>query len=307
MPIIFDGGDITHYGSDAIVNAANRELMMGGGVCGAIFLAAGPVELQSACSALGPIETGSAVVTPGFALPAKYIVHTAGPVWQGGRLGEARQLSSCYRNSLRVAAAQGCQSIAFPLISAGIYGYPPSLALRVAVAACREAPENARMRITLVVRDPSATLQQPPKARRARPDAPEQEQAPTPPDGSTREATDGETFSHFVRRHMEAKGIASSRLCGLANVGCDLLDRCLEEPGAAVPRGVALALCIGLGLTLAETEELLALAGHGLSQTSKVDSFVRLRIESGQCDVLEINEMLFRQGLAQLGDTGQEV
>ncbi len=127
-------GDITTERVDAIVNAANEGLRRGGGVCGAIFAAAGP-ELDDACAAIGCCATGEAVVTPGFALPARWIVHTVGPVWHGGDRGEPELLGSCYRRSLEVARDAGATSIAFPAISTGIFGYPPHGAAEVAVEA----------------------------------------------------------------------------------------------------------------------------------------------------------------------------
>lgn len=124
--------DITTLRMDAIVNAANPALQAGGGVCGAIFAAAGRAELQAACDAIGGCATGDAVITPGFRLPARCIIHTVGPVWRGGNHGEEALLASCYRRSLEVAAANGLRSVAFPLISAGTYGYPREQALAVA-------------------------------------------------------------------------------------------------------------------------------------------------------------------------------
>ena len=138
MPFTIVQGDITKQKVDAIVNAANVHLLHGGGVCGAIFDAAGPRELQEACDRLAPIETGEAVITPGFALAAGHIVHTAGPVYRGGGHGEEGQLRACYMNSLDVAFANGCGSIAFPLISSGIFGYPKDEALAVATGAITE-------------------------------------------------------------------------------------------------------------------------------------------------------------------------
>jgi O-acetyl-ADP-ribose deacetylase (regulator of RNase III) len=122
MPFTIIRQDITKMDVDAIVNAANTGLLMGGGVCGAIFNAAGAIELQAACDALSPIKTGDAVITPGFALPAKYVIHTAGPVYRGGMNDEEAALHSCYINSLRRAVENDCESVAFPLISSGIYG-----------------------------------------------------------------------------------------------------------------------------------------------------------------------------------------
>jgi O-acetyl-ADP-ribose deacetylase len=125
-------GDITVETVDAIVNAANSALVRGGGVCGAIFAAAGP-GLDGACRALGGCATGDAVVTPGFDLPARWIVHAVGPVWHGGGEGEPAALASAYLRSLEVAAGAGARSIAFPAISTGIYGYPLEPATEIAV------------------------------------------------------------------------------------------------------------------------------------------------------------------------------
>jgi len=129
-------GDIARAHVDAIVNAANSSLARGAGVCGAIFAAAG-AELDRACAALGGCAPGDAVVTPGFALPARWIVHTVGPVWHGGERGEPDLLRSCYRRSLEVARDVGARSIAFPAISTGIFGYPPGAAAEIAVASAR--------------------------------------------------------------------------------------------------------------------------------------------------------------------------
>ncbi|KFI51306.1 macro domain-containing protein [Bifidobacterium callitrichos] len=133
MPLRLVRQDITRLDVDAVVNAANTALRMGGGVCGAIFRAAGASRMQEACDRLSPIRTGQAVATAGFDLPARYVIHTAGPVWQGGDHGEETLLRACYRNSLTLAVRLKCGSIAFPLISSGIYGYPKAQALDVAV------------------------------------------------------------------------------------------------------------------------------------------------------------------------------
>lgn len=127
------GGDITTEQVDAIVNAANRQLRGGGGVDGAIHRAAGADRLQAACRAIGECPPGQAVVTEGFDLAARFIIHTVGPVWRGGTEDESGTLASCYRNSLAVADQVGARSVAFPAISTGVYGYPPEEAATIAV------------------------------------------------------------------------------------------------------------------------------------------------------------------------------
>jgi O-acetyl-ADP-ribose deacetylase (regulator of RNase III) len=131
-------GDITKEEGDAIVNAANSGLTRGGGVCGAIFAAAGP-ELDGACADLGGCPTGGAKATPGFGLPARWIIHAVGPVWHGGDSGEPGLLASAYRRSLEVADEIGARSVAFPAISTGIYGYPLDAATEIAVRTCKGA------------------------------------------------------------------------------------------------------------------------------------------------------------------------
>lgn len=144
-------GDIARQTVDAVVNAANPSLLGGGGVDGAIHRAAGP-ELLDACRPLGGCPTGEARATPGFRLPAKWVIHAVGPVWRGGQQGEAELLASCYRQSLQVADELGARSVAFPAISTGAYGYPKAPAARVAVDTLRSTPTRVE-RVRLVAFD----------------------------------------------------------------------------------------------------------------------------------------------------------
>lgn len=133
---------VTKADVDAVVNAANEDLREGGGVCGAIFKEAGRRDMQAACDAIGHCDTGDAVITPGFTLKARHVIHAVGPVWHGGGRGEAGLLASCYAKSIDLAVENGCKTIAFPLISSGIYGYPKEEAWRVAISACHDKLEQ---------------------------------------------------------------------------------------------------------------------------------------------------------------------
>jgi len=153
MPMEIVRNDITRMSVDAIINAANSALKMGGGVCGAIFTAAGTEKMQAACDRIGSCAVGEAVMTDGYDLPAKYVIHTVGPVWHEGDLDQEKYLYDCYTHSLELAARHKCTSVAFPLISSGIYGYPGDQALQIAISAISTYLLHHEMLVYLVVYD----------------------------------------------------------------------------------------------------------------------------------------------------------
>ena len=155
MPFEIIRADIIHLKVDGIVNAANETLLGGGGVDGAIHKAAGP-ELLEACKKLGGCQTGEAKLTQGYHLPARYVIHTVGPIWRGGDQGEEEQLRACYTNALEIARAQNMQSLAFPLISTGVFGYPKDLALKIAISVIGDFLMQHELVIYLVVYDHGA-------------------------------------------------------------------------------------------------------------------------------------------------------
>jgi O-acetyl-ADP-ribose deacetylase (regulator of RNase III) len=322
MPFTIVRQDITRMETDAIVNAANTALAKGGGVCGAIFAAAGSAKLEAACRKLAPIETGEAVITSGFDLPAKYIIHTAGPVYRDGASGEAEKLRSCYANSLRLAVETGCQSIAFPLISSGIYGYPKKEALRVAMDAVQSFLQSHELDVYLTVFDKEAYTvseellgevadyldanyveEELELRRRQRNQAVfysvRELRSSAPLDEIVGNLD--EPFSATLLRLIDAKGKNDVEVYKKANLDRRLFSKIRNNKGYMPSKRTVIALAIALELSLDETNDLLRRAGYALSHSQVFDVIVEYFILHGKYDVFEINEVLFRYDQPLLG------
>jgi O-acetyl-ADP-ribose deacetylase (regulator of RNase III) len=342
MPFTIVHQDITKIKVDAIVNAANTNLQMGGGVCGAIFQAAGAVQLQEACDKLAPVKTGEAVITPGFNLPAKFIIHAVGPVYQQWNKEQNEQyLSSAYTNSLKRAVENGCETIAFPLISSGIYGYPKDEALRVATSAIHDFLIDHDLAVTLVVFDKSAFTisrelfgavdsyldehyiathqirrrQLLEVEREALYEAGERvskykeslfEELLISSVGAPAPLDDlignlDEPFSQMLLRLIDVKEMSDVAVYKRANLSRKLFSKIRSQKGYMPSKRTAIALAIALELSLDETDDLLERAGYALSHAVKFDVIVEYFITNGKYDVFEINEVLFEYDQPLLG------
>ncbi|NLA83066.1 MAG: RNase III inhibitor [Clostridiales bacterium] len=319
MPFTIIRNDITKMKVDAIVNAANTELQMGGGVCGAIFKAAGAAELQAACNKLAPIQTGEAVITPGFNLSSKYIIHTAGPIYRDGSRGEEKLLRSCYLNSLKLALENNCKSIAFPLISSGIYGYPKAEALRIAAAAIQDFLVDHDMDIFLVVFDKKAFV----VSEKLLGDveafideiyvedyedsSPLQEitvyEADAVPAGGIDKLVGNldESFSQTLLRLIKARGMTEVEVYKRANIDRKLFSKIRSSKNYMPSKRTAIAFALALELTLDETNDLLSRAGYTLSHSQMFDVIIMYFIVNGKYNIFEINEILFKYDQPLLG------
>ncbi|MDR1688685.1 MAG: macro domain-containing protein [Clostridiales bacterium] len=319
MSFMIIRNDITKLKVDAIVNAANTALQMGGGVCGAIFSAAGADALQKACNRLAPINTGEAVITQGFNLPAKHIIHTAGPIYRGGSAGEEALLRLCYINSLKIAAENKCESIAFPLISSGIYGYPKAEALRVATGAIKEFTGEHDIDVFLVIFD-KETLSVSEELlgavesyidehyvqhlRDRRRDLLDVEKEALRQKNANLDDLIGnldESFSETLLRLIDRTGKKDPEVYRRANIDRRLFSKIRGNKNYAPSKPTALAFAIALELSLSQTEDLLERAGFALSHSRKFDVIVEYFITSRKYDIFEINEVLFSYNQPLLG------
>lgn len=335
MPFTIVRQDITKIKVDAIVNAANTTLQMGGGVCGAIFKAAGASELQVACDKLTPIQTGEAVITPGFRLLAKYVVHTAVPVYSDGKHFEEGLLRSCYTNSLKRAVENSCESIAFPLISSGIYGYPKAEALRVATSAIQDFLADNDIEVSLLMFDKAAfdvskkllgevkafidenyiddyvDSRRENQLLQVEMDALQTAEADAPKSIIFEEMKTGgledlvgdldEPFAQTLLRLIDSKGMTDVEVYKRANLDRKLFSKIRNNKGYIPSKRTAIALAVALELSLDETDDLLERAGYALSRSQKFDIIIQYFIKSCKYDIFEINEVLFSYDQPLLG------
>ena len=328
MPFAIVRQDITKMKVDAIVNAANTDLQRGGGVCGAIFEAAGEHELQNSCDRLAPIMTGEAVITPGFALSSKYIIHAAGPVYDRRDAQQSENLlRKTYINSLKLAVKHKCESVAFPLISSGVYGYPKDEALRVATSAIQEFISDHEMDVFLIVFDREAFtvsekllgevasyideyyVEEHYEKRLSQRKTDEillsesmhvQYNAPTQDIDDFVKNLD-EPFSSTILRLIDAKGKTDVEVYKSANLDRKLFSKIRTDKAYMPSKRTAIALAVALELSLDETDDLLERAGFALSHSRMSDVIVEYFIINRMYDIYAINEVLFKYDQPLLG------
>ena len=337
MPLEIVRNDITKMKVDAIVNAANESLLGGGGVDGAIHSAAGE-ELLAECKTLGGCKTGKAKITGGYRLPAKYVIHTVGPIYEDGKHGEKALLESCYRESLALAKEHNCETVAFPLISSGVYGYPKDQALKVAIDVISDFLLENEMKVYIVVFDRAAyqiseklffdiaeyiddhyvdvhllscneslRIGGPKDLWRSRPSkcvSPSlffEESCFTKEDLDKKLREIDESFSQMLLRKIDEKGMTDAECYKKANIDRKLFSKIRGDVQYKPSKPTALAFAISLELSLEETEELLRKAGFALSHSNKFDIIIEYFISRGKYNIFEINEALFAFDQSLLG------
>ena len=329
MPLEIVRNDITKMKVDAIVNAANETLLGGGGVDGCIHRAAGP-ELLAECRTLGGCKTGDAKITKAYRLPCQYVIHTVGPMWNGGSHGERKLLVSCYRTSLALAKEHGCETVAFPLISSGIFGYPKDQALRVAVDTIGEFLLHNDMTVYIVIFSRTAyqissklfadiaeyvddhyvdvhTDSQRERLRRmsvleSRTLSADAAAAPMAVGGLDSLLAHLDVgFSETLLKLIDRSGKKDSEIYKKANVDRKLFSKIRNNPDYKPSKATAIAFAIALELNLDETRNLVARAGYALSASSKFDVIIEYFIRQKKYDIFEINEVLFAFDQSLLG------
>ena len=327
MPLEIVRNDITKMSVDAIVNAAKESLLGGGGVDGCIHRAAGP-ELLQECRTLGGCRTGEAKITKAYRLPCQYVIHTVGPVWNGGSHGERELLVSCYRTSLALAKEHGCETVAFPLISSGVFGYPKDQALRVAVDTIGEFLLHNDMTVYIVIFSRTAyqissklfadiaeyvddhyvdahTDSQRERLRRMsvlRTLSADAAAAPMAVGGlDSLLAHLDAGFSETLLKLIDRSGKKDAEVYKKANVDRKLFSKIRNNPDYKPSKPTAVAFAIALELSLPETRDLIARAGYALSPSSKFDVIIEYFIMQRDYDIFKINEALFAFDQSLLG------
>ena len=340
MPLEIVRNDITKMKVDAIVNAANESLLGGGGVDGAIHHAAG-AGLLAECRTLGGCKTGKAKITGGYNLPAKHVIHTVGPIYEDGKHGEKALLESCYRESLVLAKEHSCETVAFPLISSGVYGYPKDQALKVAIDVISDFLLENEMTVYIVIFDKAAYKiseklfsdiaeyiddnyvdghtdysyerirmnalpSMAPHKRRKKSDDDFLEMCDckamlAEDDLDAKLKQIDESFSQMLLRKIDEKGMTDAECYKKANIDRKLFSKIRSDIHYKPSKPTALAFAISLELSLTETEDMLRKAGFALSHSNKFDIIIEYFISKGNYNIFEINEALFAFDQALLG------
>ena len=317
MPLEIIRNDITKVHADAIVNAADPSLLGGGGTDGAIHRAAGP-ELLAECRALGGCKAGEAKITKAYRLPAKYVIHTVGPVWHDGSSGEEKLLSDCYRNSLELAKKHKLESVAFPLISSGTFGYPRDKALSAAISAIGKFLLKNDMTVYLVVYDSASFMLSEKlfssikqyiddnyieelasnfsrdriRGNFARNSANAARTSERSFDDVVRNLD--ETFSQMLLRLIDEKGMKDSETYKKANIDRKLFSKIRNDIYYKPSKQTAVAFAVALKLNLDETRDFLGRAGFALSRSCHFNMIIQYFIEHHNYDIFVINEALFK-------------
>jgi O-acetyl-ADP-ribose deacetylase len=325
MPFHLIRQDITKMDVDVVVNAANEQLQPGGGVCGAIYKAAGYRELQEATNQIGHCSVGQTVVTPAFQLQAKYIFHTVGPIWQGGIQNESEKLASCYETALQTAHALQCESIAFPLISSGIYGYPKDQAYEIARRTIQAFLQTHELTVYLVLFDRASIFgatswkdelleyiddyyvseakKESYNAKRFR--SPLVEVKMDEPIEYSVQAEEHytidlekleDTFQQRLFRWIDVKQLNEVDVYKKANITRKHFSKISSNVDYQPKKSTAIALAIALELSIDDTLDLLRCAGYTLSPSKRFDLIIRHFIEREIYSTFTINEALFEFG-----------
>ena len=331
MPLVMVRNDITMMAVDAVVNAANESLSGGGGVDGAIHDAAG-AGLLAECDTLGGCKTGMAKITGGYNLPAKYVIHTVGPVYIDGKHGEKALLESCYRESLALAKEYKCETVAFPLISSGVYGYPKDQALRVAIDVISAFLLENDMTVYIVIFDKTAykisgklfsdiaeyiddnyvdkhtdyrresmRFNMPIRSIVAE-DTCECKAMAAADDLDSKLKQIDESFSQMLLRKIDEKGMTDAECYKKANIDRKVFSRIRCKEDYKPKKKTAVAFAIALELDLPTTLDLLSRAEIAFSPSSRFDLIVTYFITNKIYDIFEINAALFKYGQPILGE-----